>query len=196
MKRIVVSSVIAVVASTLLLGIAYPLVITGLAQVIPTRAAQVAVATHVGDPRYFQPRPSQTDYSADATAFANRGPNSSSAKYFYRDQIEAYRRMNGAAPPMDAVTNSASGRSCSRSTCRLSFVGAQVSSSSQNATSSVDSSRIPVLRPPARPGARVFAMTRTLRSLDADLPQPFWDELETLVPGPEHWLDNNAPIVW
>ncbi len=109
MKRIVVSSVIAVVASTLLLGIAYPLVITGLAQVIPTRAAQVAVATHVGDPRYFQPRPSQTDYSADATAFANRGPNSSSAKFFYRDQIEAYRRMNGAAPPMDAVTNSASG---------------------------------------------------------------------------------------
>ena len=110
MKRTLLSSVVAVLAFTALLGIAYPLVITGLAQVIPTREAQVAVATHVGDPRYFQPRPSQTDYSVEATAFANRGPNSSSAKFFYRDQIAAYRAMNdGADPPMDAVTNSASG---------------------------------------------------------------------------------------
>ena len=77
MKRILLSSVIAVLAATVLLGLVYPLVITGLVQVIPTREAQVAVGTHVGDPRYFQPRPSQTDYSVDATAFANRGPNSS-----------------------------------------------------------------------------------------------------------------------
>jgi potassium-transporting ATPase KdpC subunit len=110
MKRILTSSIVAVLAATVLLGLVYPLAITGLAQVIPTREAQVAVATHVGDPRYFQPRPSQTDYSVEATAFANRGPNSSSAKFFYRDQIAAYRAMNdGADPPMDAVTNSASG---------------------------------------------------------------------------------------
>ena len=110
MKRILLSSVIAVLAATVLLGLVYPLVITGLVQVIPTREAQVAVGTHVGDPRYFQPRPSQTDYNVDATAFANRGPNSSTAKFFYRDQIAAYRAMNdGAEPPMDAVTNSASG---------------------------------------------------------------------------------------
>jgi D-threo-aldose 1-dehydrogenase len=43
---------------------------------------------------------------------------------------------------------------------------------------------------------KVSTMTRTLRSLDAVLPQPFWDELGTLVPAPEHWLDNNAPIKW
>jgi potassium-transporting ATPase KdpC subunit len=110
MKRILTSSIVAVLAATVLLGLVYPLAITGLAHVIPTREAQVAVATHVGDPRYFQPRPSQTDYSVEATAFANRGPNSSSAKFFYRDQIAAYRAMNdGADPPMDAVTNSASG---------------------------------------------------------------------------------------
>jgi K+-transporting ATPase ATPase C chain len=110
MKRILLSSVIAVLACTALLGIVYPLVITGLVQLIPTREAQVAVATHVGDPRYFQPRPSQTNYSVKATAFANRGPNSSSAQFFYRAQIKAYRAMNdGAEPPMDAVTNSASG---------------------------------------------------------------------------------------
>lgn len=43
---------------------------------------------------------------------------------------------------------------------------------------------------------KVSTMTRTLQALDADLPQPFWDELETLVPVPGRWLDNNAPIVW
>ncbi|RKQ86672.1 K+-transporting ATPase ATPase C chain [Solirubrobacter pauli] len=109
MKRILISSLVAVLASTALLGLVYPLVITGLVQVLPTRAVVLASKAHVGDPRYFQPRPSQTGYSADATAFANRGPNSSTAAYFYRDQVAAYRRMNGAEPPMDAVTNSASG---------------------------------------------------------------------------------------
>lgn len=43
---------------------------------------------------------------------------------------------------------------------------------------------------------KVSTMTRTLDSLDADLLPAFWDELETLVPAPEHWLDNNPPIVW
>lgn len=110
MKRTLISSAIAVVGFTVLLGLVYPLVITGVAHVLPKREVVLAEATHVGDRRYFQPRPSQTDYSADATAFANRGPNSSSAYYFYRDQIKAYREMNdGAQPPMDAVTNSASG---------------------------------------------------------------------------------------
>ena len=109
MQRTLLSSLIAVLASTALLGIAYPLAVTGIAQVIPTREVVLAEGTHVGDPRYFQPRPSQTDYSAQATAFANRGPNSSTAFFFYREQIAAYRRMNGAEPPMDAVTNSASG---------------------------------------------------------------------------------------
>ena len=109
MQRTLLSSLIAVLASTALLGIAYPLAVTGIAQVIPTREVVLAEGTHVGDPRYFQPRPSQTDYSAQATAFANRGPNSSTALFFYREQIAAYRRMNGAEPPMDAVTNSASG---------------------------------------------------------------------------------------
>ncbi|MDA0182804.1 potassium-transporting ATPase subunit C [Solirubrobacter phytolaccae] len=110
MKRTLISSIVAVLASTVLLGLVYPLAVTGIVQVIPTREVVLAEATHVGDARYFQPRPSQTDYSADATAFSNRGPNSSSAKYFYLEQIAAYRAMNdGAEPPMDAVTTSASG---------------------------------------------------------------------------------------
>jgi K+-transporting ATPase ATPase C chain len=63
-----------------------------------------------GDPKYFQPRPSQTEYNAHGTFFSNRGPNQKSAEYFYRDQIAAYKQMNdGAAPPIDAVTTSGSG---------------------------------------------------------------------------------------
>src|SRR5688500_12848474 len=114
MKRNLITSAIAVVMFTLLLGLAYPLVVTGVAQVAFGDNADgnpnlIAKDTK-GDERYFQPRPSQTEYNAEGTFFSNRGPNSSSAEYFYRAQADAYRAINdGAEPPMDAVTTSASG---------------------------------------------------------------------------------------
>jgi K+-transporting ATPase ATPase C chain len=69
------------------------------------------------DPRYFQPRPSATGYSGTATFFANRGPNSAVARFFYRDQVKAYldlerpydRSLRAGTIPIDAVTASASG---------------------------------------------------------------------------------------
>jgi len=69
------------------------------------------------DPRYFQPRPSATGYSATSTFFANRGPNSSTARYAYRDALAAYLAFEGphdpgltaAHVPVDAVTSSGSG---------------------------------------------------------------------------------------
>jgi K+-transporting ATPase ATPase C chain len=69
------------------------------------------------NPRYFQPRPSQSGYSASATFFSNRGPNQASAKFFYRDQLAAYLGLErpytpgltAARVPVDAVTTSASG---------------------------------------------------------------------------------------
>ena len=39
-------------------------------------------------------------------------------------------------------------------------------------------------------------LTRTLQARDVDLPEAFWAEIDALVPQPEEWLDNNAPIVW
>src|SRR4051812_7616991 len=121
MKRILITSVVAVLASTVLLGIVYPLVITGISQVaFPTNADGdpdlIAKGTK-GDPRLFEPRPSQTDYNAAGTFFSNRGPNQSSARYFYRDQLAAYLKLNGpynpgltsAKVPADAVTTSGSG---------------------------------------------------------------------------------------
>ena len=52
-----------------------------------------------------------------ATFFSNRGPNSTAARYFYRDGLAAYLAFEGpynpgltnAKVPVDAVTTSASG---------------------------------------------------------------------------------------
>jgi K+-transporting ATPase ATPase C chain len=152
MKRNLITSVLAVIVFTILLGLVYPLVITGVAQVaFPNRADGSPIKVDgkvVGskllaqaytkpvldangqprkdadgnpitepDPKYFQPRPSQTDYNAHGTFFSNRGPNQASARYFYRDQLKAYIDLNGqfnpgltnAKVPADAVTTSGSG---------------------------------------------------------------------------------------
>jgi K+-transporting ATPase ATPase C chain len=152
MKRNLITSALAVIVFTVLLGLVYPLVVTGIAQVaFPNRAdgspikvdGKVVGSTLLAqaytkpvldangkprkdsdgnpitepDPKYFQPRPSQTDYNANGTFFSNRGPNQASAQYFYRDQLKAYIDLNGkynpgltnAKVPVDAVTTSGSG---------------------------------------------------------------------------------------
>jgi len=140
------TAVIAILVLTVMLGVAYPLVMTGISQVaFPNRAdgSQVKVGGKVvgsrligkafvldtgkkdsdgnpitrPDPRYFQPRPSQTDYSATGTFFSNRGPNSAVGRFFFRDQLAAYMALEGrydrgltkAKVPVDAVTTSGSG---------------------------------------------------------------------------------------
>jgi len=108
MRRDLTTSVIAVLALTAVLGVAYPLIITGISQVaFPGNAngskiersgqvigskllAQPFMRGNSPDPRYFQPRPSQTGYNPAATAFSNRGPNQASAKVFYEDRLKAY----------------------------------------------------------------------------------------------------------
>ena len=130
------TAALAIVVLTLVLGLAYPLVMTGISQVaFPSKAdgSQVKVdGKLVGsrliakaftlkggkpDPRYFQPRPSQSDYSATGTFFSNRGPNSASAQVFYRRQLDAYLALErpydpgltAGKVPVDAVTTSGSG---------------------------------------------------------------------------------------
>ena len=130
------TAVVAMLVLTVVLGVAYPLVVTGMSQVVfPHEAggSQVQVGGRVvgssliakpftrrggrPDPRYFQPRPSQTHYSATSTAFSNRGPNSAVGRFFFRDQLEAYLALEGrydpgltsAKVPVDAVTTSGSG---------------------------------------------------------------------------------------
>jgi potassium-transporting ATPase KdpC subunit len=152
MKKNLVTSALAVVVFTVLLGLAYPLAITGISQVaFPNRADgspitvngkvvgskllaqayQVPVLDAAGmtkqdadgnpvtqpNPKYLQPRPSESGYNANGTFFSNRGPNQASAKLFYRDQLKAYLALESpynpglknADVPADAVTTSASG---------------------------------------------------------------------------------------
>jgi K+-transporting ATPase ATPase C chain len=129
------TAALAIIALTLVLGLAYPLVVTGIAQVAfhgKANGEQVKVNGKVvgsnliaepfligkkPNPRYFQPRPSQDSYDPAATFFSNRGPNQASARSFYRDQLAAYLRLErpydpgltAKAVPIDAVTTSASG---------------------------------------------------------------------------------------
>jgi potassium-transporting ATPase KdpC subunit len=71
----------------------------------------------VPDKRYFQPRPSQTGYSADATAFSNLGPNSVQEREAVRENLAAYialnrpfdRSLTRDEVPVDAITMSGSG---------------------------------------------------------------------------------------
>jgi K+-transporting ATPase ATPase C chain len=131
MKRDLTTSLIAVVVLTVVLGLAYPLAITGIAQVVfPGKAngSKVTLGGRTvgssligqdfkGDPAYFQSRPSATEYSADATFFANVGPNSVEGREEVRENLAAYLKLNRPYDrslsrdrvPVDAVTNSASG---------------------------------------------------------------------------------------
>lgn len=132
MRKDLIAAAVAVVAFTLLLGVAYPLVVTGVAQVAFGAKADGSLVRDArgrvtgssligedfaGDPRYFQSRPSATDYAPSATFFSNRPPNSAAARAFYREQLAAYLALNGRYSPglttrrvpVDAVTTSASG---------------------------------------------------------------------------------------
>ena len=51
------------------------------------------------DPTFFQPRPSQSDYSVDGTFFSNRGPNPACGPSFYRHQVAAYPALEGTYVP-------------------------------------------------------------------------------------------------
>jgi potassium-transporting ATPase KdpC subunit len=132
MRRDLLTSVIAVVVLTVLLGVAYPLVVTGIAQVVfPGKAdgslirqsggivgSKLIGQDFRGRPQYFQSRPSTlTKYAADATAFTNLGPNSKDTRDTFRKSLTAYllreRRYDSGLSardvPIDAVTSSASG---------------------------------------------------------------------------------------
>ena len=141
-----ITAAIAVVTLTVVLGLIYPLVMTGIAQVaFPNKAdgsqlkvdGKVVGSRLIGkafvidtgrkdsdgnpitrpDPKYFQPRPSQSDYSATGTFFSNRGPNSAVGRFFFRDALASYlalerpydRGLTAAKVPVDAVTTSGSG---------------------------------------------------------------------------------------
>jgi K+-transporting ATPase ATPase C chain len=121
----------AVVVLTATLGLAYPLVMTGAAQVaFPGRAdgsmvesggrvvgSRLIAQDFAKHPGYFQSRPSATRYAPAATAFNNQGPNQRELADQLRASVGRYLRrerpftpgLTAARIPSDAVTTSASG---------------------------------------------------------------------------------------
>ena len=128
MRRQVVPAIVAFLALTLLTGVAYPLVVTGIAQIaFPGRAdgslverdgrtvGSKLIGQQFSSPRYFHPRPSAAGdgYDAMGSAASNLGPTNQDFLDEVRRRIAAYRRENGlplgAKVPVDAVTASGSG---------------------------------------------------------------------------------------
>ncbi len=131
LRKDLITATIAIVFLALLLGIGYPLVTTGVSQVLfpgASNGSKVEVDGRVvgskligqdfrGEPRYFQSRPSATEYSADVTYFNNLGPNNRELSEFFAEELKTYLgRESRYDPgltaddvPVDAVTTSASG---------------------------------------------------------------------------------------
>jgi potassium-transporting ATPase KdpC subunit len=117
MQRDLINSVLAILVFTALLGLAYPLATTGVAQVLfPGKAdgdARLIGRDFAGRPGYFQSRPSVTGYSTEATFFNNLGPNSAELRDMFEENAAAYRERERLRPgeeiPPDAVQTSASG---------------------------------------------------------------------------------------
>jgi K+-transporting ATPase ATPase C chain len=126
MRKELITATIAVIAFTVLCGVVYPLVMTGLAQVAFPGKADGSLVERGGKPvgsrligqdfseraDAFQSRPSATDYSPDATFFNNRGPNQASLAVQQRRFALDYARREGidlAQVPEDAATTAASG---------------------------------------------------------------------------------------
>jgi potassium-transporting ATPase KdpC subunit len=131
MRKDIRGAVVAIVVMTVVLGLVFPLVVTGIGQVAFPDAADgstVEVDGRVvgskligqdfaGERRYFQSRPSVTDYAPDATFFNNRGPNQATLavqqRRFVLDYLARERpyvpTLRPDEVPADAATTSASG---------------------------------------------------------------------------------------
>ncbi|HEV8136120.1 MAG TPA: potassium-transporting ATPase subunit KdpC [Pyrinomonadaceae bacterium] len=126
MKNLI-TAVLMTIVTTVLLGLIYPLVVTGLAQVIfPDKAngqlirrgdgtvigSRIIGQTFVG-PGYFHSRPSAAGtvgYDAGASSGSNLGPTSQKLRDRVKVDIERIQAENPGKPvPVDLVTTSGSG---------------------------------------------------------------------------------------
>jgi len=125
LTRNLITAVLMTLVTTLLLGVAYPLVVTGLAQVLFSNKANGQLIERGGkiigsriigqafsSPGYFRSRPSAagTGYDAANSGGTNLGPTNKKLIDAVRAAVEAAKNENPSTPvPIDLVTSSASG---------------------------------------------------------------------------------------
>lgn len=130
MRAQLIAALRAVLVFTLLLGVGYPLAVTGLAQIGFTDQANGSLIevdgnvvgssligqSFVGD-EWFHSRPSaagpDAGYDASASGASNLGPTNPKLLAAVDERVRQYRTQNGLAAdqavPIDAVTSSGSG---------------------------------------------------------------------------------------
>lgn len=125
MKRNLIISVLMTIATTVLLGIIYPLVVTGISQVVFPKEANGQLLESSGkmvgsriigqafsSPGYFHSRPSAAGNGYDATASngSQWGPTNQKLVDRVKGDVAAAQAENPGAPiPIDLVTASGSG---------------------------------------------------------------------------------------
>jgi K+-transporting ATPase ATPase C chain len=129
MRRQLFPAVRMLLVFTVITGLAYPLVVTGIAQgvfgdkadgsLVEDADGEVVGSSLIGqtftEPEYFHPRPSAAGdgYDASASSGSNLGPTNDEFLATVEERADAYRAENGlsadAEVPVDAVTASASG---------------------------------------------------------------------------------------
>src|SRR3954452_22872235 len=111
--RNLLTAILMTIVTTLLLGVVYPLVVTGVAQVLfPAKAngqlierdGRVVGSRIIGQafssPGYFRGRPSAagSGYDAANSGGTNLGPTNRKLRDAVRTAVEAARRENASAP--------------------------------------------------------------------------------------------------
>jgi potassium-transporting ATPase KdpC subunit len=129
MRRQLFPALMMMVVFTAITGLAYPLVVTGIAQglfndkadgsLVENADGEVVGSSLIGqsftDPGYFHPRPSAAGdgYDGSASSGSNLGPTNDDLLASVEERADAYREENrldaDAQVPVDAVTASASG---------------------------------------------------------------------------------------
>jgi len=125
MKKHLITSLLMTIATTVLLGLVYPLVVWGLAQVLFHDKANGQIITRNGEAigsriiaqpftevKYFHPRPSAAGngYDAANSGGTNLGPTNQKLIDRVQSDAKSLQAENPAQPiPVDLITTSASG---------------------------------------------------------------------------------------
>jgi K+-transporting ATPase ATPase C chain len=129
MRRQLFPALMMMVVFTVIAGLAYPLVVTGIAQglfndkadgsLVENADGRVVGSSLIGqsfsEPKYFHPRPSAAGdgYDGSGSSGSNLGPTNDDLLASVEERADAYREENrldaDAQVPVDAVTASASG---------------------------------------------------------------------------------------